>query len=417
MGFFGRFVRNEPLTPALVEPVSFSVSDSGTGVQIDPVMLYGYVPAADAVMPAPRISRRLAMQVPAVKRSRDLICGSLGTLPLELFGPDNGAVRWALFDQPEPDVPRSVTMTRTFEDMFFEGVAWWYVTDFGWHGYPTKVRRLDPSTVSVVQNVGVYTTKAGNTGSVVEWLPDERLIRFDSPNDPLLIAGARAIRTLLKLDAAAAGYADEPLPTTYFTPSDGVDPADDAAVTEILDAWRTARQARATAYIPGALTLNTVTPLTAEQMQLAQSREHAVLDLARATGVDPEDLGVSTTSRTYFNAFDRKQHFANGTLGGYRQAFEDRLSMGDVTARGYTGRLNLDAYMRTDALSRYQAYAVGLQVGAITRQQIAAAEGVPETEVSDGLPDAVSDYAQKLIDATAQQPVAQQPVQQPGGIK
>jgi hypothetical protein len=412
-------MRNEPLTPALVEPVSFSVSDTGSGVQVDPVMLYGTGYGTDTVMPAPRISRRLAMQVPAVKRARDLICGSLGTLPLELFGPDNGAVRWALFDQPEPDVPRSVTMTRTFEDMFFEGVAWWYVTDFGWHGYPTKVRRLDPATVTVVQNVGVYTTKAGNTGTSVEWLPDERLIRFDSPNDPLLISGARAIRTLLTLDAAASRHAEEPLPTTYFTSTDDLDPQQDE-IDDVLDEWKRNRQTRSTGYVPSWFKLNTVTPLTAEQMQLAESREHAVLDLARATGVDPEDLGVSTTSRTYFNAFDRKQHFANGTLGGYRQAFEDRLSMGDVTARGYSGRLNLDAYMRTDALSRYQAYAVGLQVGAITRQQIAAAEGVPDTEVSDGLPDAVEGadaYAQRLVDATALPPGAQPTAQTTGGTQ
>jgi hypothetical protein len=187
-------MRNEPLTPALVEPVAFSAPDPNSGVQIDPVMLHGSGFGTDTVMPAPRVSRRLAMQVPAVKRARDLICGSLGQLPLELFGPDNSAVRWPLFDQPEPDVPRSVTMTRTFEDIFFEGVAWWYVTDFGWHGYPTKIRRLDPSTVTVVQNVGVYTTRAGTTGTSVEWLPDEELIRFDSPNDPLLVAGARAIR-------------------------------------------------------------------------------------------------------------------------------------------------------------------------------------------------------------------------------
>lgn len=385
MGFLSRLVKNEPLTPALVSPPSFALPSS-TGVDIDPAMLYGYAPSTGSVTPAPRISRRLAMQVPAIKRGRDLVCGSLGQLPLELFGPDNSAVRWALFEQPEPDVPRSITMTRTFEDLFFDEVAWWRVLEFGWHGYPTKVRRLDPSTVTVMQNVGVYTTKAGNTGSTVEWIPDEELIRFDSPNDGVLTAGARAIRTLLTLDAAAARYAEEPLPTTYFTSADDVDPSDEDIV-DTLDGWKTARQTRATGFVPGWLKLNTVTPLTAEQMQLAESREHAVLELARVMGIDPEDLGVSTTSRTYFNAFDRKQHFANGTLGPYRQAFEDRLSMGDVTARGYTGRLNLDAYMRTDALTRYQSYQLGLQVGAITPAQIKAAEGVPDAAVSDGLPD------------------------------
>ena len=403
MGFFSRLVRNEPLTPASSRGARFALPSSGD-VQIDPVMLFGYVPSAGSVTPAPRVPRRLAMQVPAVKRARDLICGSLGQLPLELFGPDNAATRWALFEQPEPDVPRSVTMTRTFEDILFEGVAWWRVLEFGWHGYPTKVRRLDPQTVTVVQNVGVYTTKAGHSGTTVEWLQDEELIRFDSPNDGLLVAGGRAIRTLLTLDAAAARYSEEPLPTTYFTPADNTDPATDEDIQDILDDWKKSRQTRATGYVPAGLKLNSVTPMTAEQMQLAESREHAVLELARLTGVDPNDLGVPQSTNTYFNAYDRKQHFANGTLGPYRQAFEDRLSMGDVTARGYSGRLNLDAYMRTDALSRYQAYQLGLQVGAITPAQIKAAEGVPDTQVADGLPDQVT-----TPDAQALPPAAPQP--------
>lgn len=356
-------------------------------VTVDPVMLYGYVPgSADTVGPAPRISRNLAKQVGAVKKSRDLICGPLGSLPLELYGPDNVAVRWPLFEQPEPDVPRSVTMTRTFEDMFYDGIAWWYVLEFGWHGYPTKVRRLDPWSVSVRQDGRVYQTVQNHQGMANVWMPDERLIRFDSPNDALLSAGARAIRTCLNLDAAAATYSLDPMPTSYFTPAEGADPADDTDVTGLLDDWAALRRARATGYVPASLKLNTVTPLTAEQMQLAESRQHAVLEIARCAGVDPEELGVSTTSRTYFNAFDRRKNFLDFTIGAYRQAFEDRLSMGDVTMRGYSGRLNLDAFLRTDALSRYQSYQLGLQVGAVTPEQIAAAEGLPATQVADGIP-------------------------------
>lgn len=387
MSFWSRLLRNEPLTPELaaMEP---SRAGPRFEVEIDPVMLYGPTPAGVTPTPAPRIDRRTAMQVGAVKRARDLVAGALGGLPLELYGPTNAPVRWPLFEQPEPDVPRSVTMTRTFEDLLFEGVAWWRILEFGWHGYPTKVVRLDPRSVGVQQTGQVYITQDGNSGMAWEYVPDAELIRFDSPNDPLLVAGARAIRTCLNLDAAAARYSADPMPTSYFTPKDGVDPGDDDEITEMLSDWQVANNRRVTAYVPAALQLNTVTPLTAEQMQLAESRQHAVLEIARCAGIDPEELGVSTTSRTYANAFDRRKSFLDFTLGAYRQAFEDRLSMGDVSARGYVGRLNLDNFLRTDPLSRYQAYAAGLEVGAVTRQQIAAAEGVPASLVDDGIPDA-----------------------------
>lgn len=346
---------------------------------VDPA-LFGLTVATTNIAPAARVARATAQQVPAVKRSRDLVCGPLATLPLELFGPDGNPSRSPLLEQPEHGIPRSVTMARTYEDLFYEGVAWWQIVEYGWHTYPTKVRRLDTRTVTVNREGRVYTTRQGHQGHVVEWLEDADLIRFDSPNDPLLVAGARAIRTCLALDAAAARYAEEPMPLGYFSPADGVDPAEDEDVTAILDAWTTARQTRVTGYVPAALKYNGV-QFNAEQMQLADQRQHAVLEIARAAGVNPEDLGVSTTSRTYFNAFDKRKDFLDFTVGAYRQALEDRLSMTDVTPRGYTVRVNYDAFLRSDAKSRYEAYAAGKAVGALTDEDIARAEGkaVPAT--------------------------------------
>lgn len=309
-----------------------------TGVDVDPAV-FGLTAYADPVALAPRVSRQTAMQVPAVKRSRDLICGALGGLPLELYGPDGTRRHSALFAQPERNVPRSVTLTRTYEDMFFDTTAWWKVLAYGWHGYPVEVVRLDPATVNVTKEGRVYTTTNGHVGVTLEWHQDSELIRFDSPNEGILTAGARAIRTALNLDAAAARYADEPMPMGYFAPADGTDPADDEDVVELLDAWATARRTRATGYVPAALKYEAV-QFNAEQMQLAEQRQHAVLEIARLTGVNPEDLGVSTTSRTYFNAFDKRKDFLDFTTGNYRQAFEDRVSMTDVTPRGYTARVN-----------------------------------------------------------------------------
>ena len=95
MGFFGRLWRNEPLFPALTEQPA---TEANFAVTIDPAMLYGagYTSPAVAVPLSPRVSRREAMSVPAVKRSRDLIAGSLGTLPLGMIGPGQGPRRMVL---------------------------------------------------------------------------------------------------------------------------------------------------------------------------------------------------------------------------------------------------------------------------------------------------------------------------------
>lgn len=334
-------------------------------VVLPPEMTQGGVLSALAV---PRVSRVDALSVPAVLRSRNLICPVLGGLPLRVHNPDRTIRPNRLLEQPEQGVPRSVTMTRLVEDLLFDEVAWWRVVLLGWDGFPAVVERLDPSTVVVAPDGKVYVNGVET--------PDRELIRFDSPNPGLLTAAARAIRTLLKLDAAAGRYADSPVPAAYLAPKDGVRPSEDA-VAAALVTWNEANARRVTGYVGPGVELKTV-GLTPEQMQLIESRQHAVLEIARAAGIDAEDLGVSTTSRTYFNAEDRRQAFLDFTLGPYVSAIQDRLSMGDVTPRGSYVRFAFEGFLRTDALTRYQSYALALDVGALAPDEIRPLEDRPD---------------------------------------
>lgn len=358
---------------------------------IDPAV-FGLTSYVTPTSIAPRVDRRSALQVPAVKRARDLICGSIGQLPIDLIGPERQAARSRLLEQPEAGIPRSVTMTRLLEDMLLEKIAWWKIEEFGWHTFPVRVSRLNPRDVTVSEDDRRCPQgRPGCTGKVMvkgKHEHDENLIRFDSPNEGLLVAGARAIRTCLSLDAAAARYAEEPMPLGYFSPSEGADPddeEDDEVITGILDNWKTARQTRATGYVPAALKYNPV-QFTPEQMQLADSRQHAVLEIARLAGIDPEELGVSTTSRTYANHFDRRKNFLDFALGPYVTAVQERLSMNDVSPRGYYARFNLDAYLRTDTKSRYEAYKIGIEVGAIDKSEVRNLEDRPPLNTTQETP-------------------------------
>lgn len=356
-------------------PVAQASGDVASGFAVDAtsfpssvVGLESYTSPASAV---PRVSRREAIQVPAVKRSRDLIAGSLGQLPLTVIKADLTVETTSWLQQPERNVPRSVTMTRLVEDLFYEQVAWWRIVETDYRGFPARVKRLRPDQVSVDELQGkVYVDG--------KHVADPELIRFDSPNDGLLIAGARAIRQCLLLDQAAQRYAEGAPPGDFFTPADGADPYEtaDELRTELLDPWQTARRTRSTGYIPAAVDYHSAT-FNPEQLELADQRQHAVLEIARVAGVDPEELGVSTTSRTYANQFDRRKAFLDFTLGSYRAAVEDRLSMGDVTPRGSVVRFDLDSFLRSDAKTRFEAYKLGLEVGAIGEDEIRPAEGKP----------------------------------------
>lgn len=312
-----------------------------------------------------RVGRIEALSVPAVLRGRNLIC-SISTLPLVQYDRQNKPVRNPLFEQIDPDVPNVVTLAQTIEDLLFEGIAWWLITEFDANGFPRAARHLDVSLVSLDPPTDGRSPSPLPSGEeprgATVWVDGvetsaDRVIRFDSPNPGLLKAGGgRPIRRAILLDSAAAMYADEPRPLDYFTPSEGADPADDADIEEVLEKWKEARKKRGTAYVPAALRYNAVDQPTPADLQLVELQKRAALDIANALGLDPEDLGISTTSRTYQNATDRRQDRINDVLSPYMRAITDRLSMGDVTRRGHRVAFDLDDYMRADPRTRWDVY-------------------------------------------------------------
>lgn len=333
---------------------------------IDPAV-FGLTSYAAPTAAAPRVARKIAIQVPAVKRVRDLIAGTIGQLPVELYGADRRVLPCRLFEQPERSVPRSVTMTRLVEDMLFEGRAWWRILDYD-NGFPSTVKRMPPLEVSVNEDskrcASGDPTCSGAVTYKGEHLHDSEVICFDSPNDALLVAAARAIRTCLALESATYRYADGAPPLDYFTPADSSFDPDEDEVTESLNKWGEARRTRSTGYVPSALKYN-IAGWSPEQLELGDARQAARLEIAVAGGVDPEEVGVSTTSRTYANQFDRRKQFTDFTLGDYMVAIQERLSMGDVTRPGQTARFNLSTFLRSDDKTRYETYEVGVRVGAI----------------------------------------------------
>jgi len=333
---------------------------------------------------AARISRAEALQVPAVLRSRNLIAGTLSSLPVHIRDKERRiATPTTLLEQIDPNIPNVVTFSQTYEDLLFEGISWWQVLEIGWHGYPTFAEHINVDRVHV-SGIDLPTLNGHRAFGPFQVfidgnpVPDEQVIRFDSPNPALLRYAARAIRTCLNLDTTASMYATEPLPLGYLSPREGERiREDDDAVQEMLDKWEIARRSRVWAYVGQALEAKTL-QFNAEQIQLADQRQHAVLEIARAAGIDPEDLGVSTTSRTYQNSEQRRRDLLDFTLTAYMSAVEQRLSMRDVLPRGYEAKVNLDAFLRADTKARMESYAIGVPVGAYTLSEIRELEDRPD---------------------------------------
>ena len=368
--------------------------------------------------PGVSVSREQALSVTAVLRGRNLICGTIASLPVYVVDSDNNHVEVPLFRQLDPDVPNSVVMSMIVEDLLFYSISWCQVLQRGYDNYPMSIRHVDHVNITwqIPDDfplerlpsdfvIGSYAFVAG------EPVPARDIIRFDSPNPPLLTAAGRAIIRLLKLESAADMYASDPMARDFFTANDGADP-DDGDVTDLLDSWKAARQQRATAFVPDGFTLNQIQAPTPADIQLNELIKAGVVAIANAMGIDSEDLNVSTTTRTYRNAVDRRQDLINSTFAPYVRAIEDRLSMGDVTRRGQRVCFEWDDFLRANPLERAQVQQIYKAIGAMTTDEIRYQEDMPaltDMQKLELAPPAPPEPQRAQPVAGAQQP--QQPVQ------
>jgi hypothetical protein len=340
------------------------------------------------------IGRAEALTVPAVLRGRNMIC-SIATLPLEAVDDRNPILPRPLFRQLDSNTPNVVVMAQTLEDLLFDAVAWWRIVGFDDEGMPSRIQRYAPDQVSL-QPPADYERGLLPSGLATEgviWMggrqvPYDQVIRFDSPN-PGLLAGGAATKTIgraVALDHAAQLYATSPRRRGFFTPQDGVDPASDEAIRDALDEWEKASADRVDGYVPAALQYNAIQDSTPAELQLVQMQQRVTLDLANALGIDPEDLGVNTTSRTYQNATDRRQDRINETLAPYMRAITDRLAMPDVTREGVRVRFGLRDYLKADPRTRAEVQQIHAGLGVIDATDIRDEEGYEARTVSKPVP-------------------------------
>ena len=340
-----------------------------------------------------------ALSIAAVARARNELC-SISTLPLRLFK-DLSVVDSPLFRQFDVDVPNVVHMAMTIQDLAFHQIAWWQVTSQDFNRYPASVRRIDPTTVSLdppgkgsgqqpITGVQPLAVTAGDrTPGAYVWIdrgdgagpqpvPTSLMIRFDSPNPGILRAMARMIRIAILLDRLIEMYADNPQVKELFTDNPESDDelyTDDESAAFVAQ-WTMLRKMSPVAWLPSQVKRLDANAPSPKDLTLVELRQEVNLAIANGLGVDPEDLGVSTTSRTYFNSVDKKQDKINRTYAPYMSAITDRLGMGDVTMRGYAPRFDLSDYLKSDPVTQASYWGALKGMGVVDEQWIGEQAGI-----------------------------------------
>jgi HK97 family phage portal protein len=332
---------------------------------------------------ATNTTRQLAMSVPSVARARNIICGTIGSLPLTTFNRITGEYvdPHRVINQPDPRVAGFVIYNWLAEDIWLYGVGYGQVLEMYSSTDGGRVRawtRVSPDRVTVDTNYkNTEITGYKVDGIAVPIMGIGSIIRFDGPDEGLLHRAGKTISAAVYLENAAVNYAKEPAPSMILK-SNGTNLTAER-VSSLLSAWRTARQTRSTAFLNADVDLKEF-GYDPKSLQLAEARQYVALELARACGIPAYFLSAETTSMTYSNAVSERRSLVDFSLRPILKAIEERLSLPDFVPNPVMTRFALDDFLRGNALERAQVYEILNRIGAMSVEQIQREEDLIPNE-------------------------------------
>jgi HK97 family phage portal protein len=317
------------------------------------------------------VSRQMALGVPAIKRCRDLISGTIASIPLEYYKKSTGEhiapPRWV--EQPSVHQPRYVTMYFTLDSLLMYGQAFWQITEvYAEDGRMARANWIANTRVSFLTDPATnFVTEYSIDGKPVPMSGLGSLITFQK-DEGILSIGAQTIKAALDAQRAASVALATPS-ATGFLKNTGAD-LPPQEVSGLLAAWKRARQNNGTAYLTSTIDYEPI-GFSPKDMGYNDAIQNLATECARLCAVDPYYVSASqNTTMTYANVQDERKQMYAFTLQPYVSAIESRLSMNDVSTDGHYVKFALDdSFLRTEPMERLLVLEKMLALGLITTEQ------------------------------------------------
>lgn len=335
------------------------------------------------------VHRTIALSIPAVRKARQVIAGTIATFALSAWQGRNRLdandprVPWLA--QPDPTRTLFTTLYHTIDDGIWFDRAVWKILDRDVAGMPVKFRRIQPGRISTVMDTW-------DDDQVSTWIidgqavPARDLVVFDFAGmGGLKRWGVELLELYIDLQEAAGKYARSPHPKAIIKNSGG-----DLSAPEImalLDAWEAAREVRSTGYM-NAVTDYETFGWNAAELQLVEAREHAALEVARLFGLPARAVDATGGGgMTYANVVELRRDTLDA-LNPWMVAIEHTLSLNDrgsmpkgtITPRGISVRFDVDAYVRDAPLTRMQTWETAKRAGVLSDAEVRTLEPLAPTD-------------------------------------
>jgi HK97 family phage portal protein len=316
-----------------------------------------------------RVSRKDAMSVPSVARARNLICGTVASIPLEYYNKRTGEViappRW--INQLSKNQPSFVTINWIVDSLLFYGNAYLRVTErYAEDGRPSAFEWIANSRVTFTTDLeGIMITQYYVDANPIDM---NDIVTIQGLDEGVLERAGKTIQAAIDINRAASISAATPMSSGILKNTGADLPPQE--VSGLLAAWKRSRQNNSTAYLTSTLEFQS-TQFSPKDMMYNEAIQNLSTEIARAMNVPAYYLSADqNTTMTYANVTEERKQFYALSIEPYIQAIQTRLSMDDISTAGHEVRFAVfDTFLKNDPMVELQVIEKLLTLGLITTEQ------------------------------------------------
>jgi hypothetical protein len=246
--------------------------------------------------------------------------------------------------RPDPVIPYETLMAWTFDDLFFFGRAFWYITSRTADGFPASFTRLPAGSITTQDQDGpVWYAPSKEVFFQGGQIDPANLVQFISPIQGVIYSNEQSIATALKTEDARFRSANVALPTGVLRQTGG-EPLSAQELADLAAAFNTARLTNQTAALNEFLTYEATTA-TPDKMMLIESSQFSALQMAQICNIPPYLLGVPTGSYAYTNSRESRVDLWLYGTKTYAECIASTLSSNSVLPVGTYVEFDFEEYL------------------------------------------------------------------------
>ena len=354
MGIFDRKVNKAAISPPPAKAAAAGAMNPGyNSSNVGANMIGQYYTYREGQLRAEAIS------IPAISRARDLLASVIGCMPLQMYNEMwNGEEMERVYiaprswlRRPDQTVPYNFLMSWTFDDLYFYGRAFWYITSRTADGYPASFSRLPAGSVTTTDMAGpVWFAPSKEVYFQGGQIDPVNLVQFLSPTQGMVYSSQAAIETAIKIQDARARNASSSIPAGVLMQTGG-EPLSAQELADLAAAFNTARATNQTAALNEFLKYEPTT-MSPDKMLLIESANYSALETGGRIGnVPPYLIGVSTGSYSYQSSQQARMDLLFFGVKLYADAIAETLSMNNVLPNGTYVAFDYESYLEENYLA------------------------------------------------------------------